>query len=97
MKNYEAMFILKTDLEKEKMQELLGQVNETIKKNKGEVSSAEIWAEKRRLVFTIKKQQEGTYYLVSFKADPLDIAKMNQEYRLNDNIVRVMISSLQKE
>jgi small subunit ribosomal protein S6 len=94
MNNYEAMFIFKSDPDKDKTQQLCNQINEVITKNKGSVVSSEIWAEKRKLTFPIKKHREGTYYLLKFNALPQDISKINQEYRLNENILRVLITRL---
>ena len=97
MKSYEAMFILKPDLNKDKMQELFTQINETFTKNKAKVSNTNIWAEKRKLTFTIKRYKEGTYYLVNFDSNPEEISGINQDYRLNENILRVLITRAQKE
>lgn len=94
MNNYEAMFIVRSDLDKDKTQQVCNQINEAVTKNKGSVVSSDIWAEKRKLAYPIKKHKEGTYCLVRFNALPQDIFKINQEYRLNENILRVMIIKL---
>jgi small subunit ribosomal protein S6 len=97
MENYETMFLISSELSKEKTQELLNQINEILTKNKAEIIAAHIWAEKKKIPFAIKKQREATYYLVKFKAATGQIAKINQDCKLNENILRFMISRLEKE
>jgi small subunit ribosomal protein S6 len=94
MNKYEAMFIIKPDLSEEERKNLFKQVADAVSKNKGEVSSAEVWSEKRRLIFPIKKQQEGLYYLVNFALAPQGIKEINRAYKLNENILRVLITRL---
>ena len=92
MKNYEPMFILRSNLNKNQTQELFDQINQTFSKNKAAVTNSSIWAEKKKLNFPIKKCQEGTYYLVNFTSNPQAIAKISQDYKLNENILRVLIT-----
>lgn len=94
MNKYEAMFILKPDLSEEEKKTLFNQINDTPIKNNGQVLSANIWSEKRKLYFPIKKYQEGIYYLMNFNLAPAEIAKLNQTYKLNENILRVLITRI---
>ncbi|MCM8780775.1 MAG: 30S ribosomal protein S6 [Candidatus Omnitrophica bacterium] len=93
MRRYEAMFIVKTELSGEEKKSLMDQINDTLLKNNAQILQVNIWAEKRKLAYPIKKHQEGTYYLISFTAPPEAIAKLNNAYRLNENILRVLITS----
>lgn len=92
MNKYEAMFIIKPDLPEAEKKKLLDQINDAVVKSNGNIVSADIWSEKKKLGFRIKKYQEGTYYLVNFSAHPDTIAKIRQAYKLNENILRVMIT-----
>jgi len=94
MNKYEAMFIVKPDLTEEQRKNLLHQIGEVIAKFSGNVSRADIWSEKRRLLFPIKRQQEGIYYLVNFNIPSDGIAKIREVYRINEDILRVLISRL---
>ena len=91
MNKYEAMFIIKPDLSEEEGKTLFGQIQEAITKNSGRVDNAAVWAEKRKLVFTLKKQQEGVYYLVNFSAPSEAITKLKYTFKLNEQILRVLI------
>ncbi len=94
MNKYEAMFIIKPALSEEERKILFNQIGDVITKNGGAVSKAVIWAEKRKLYFTIKKCQEGVYYLVNFDLPPASVVKVRQAYKINENILRVLITVL---
>ena len=91
MNKYEAMFIIKPDITEEDRKVLFGQIQEAVAKNNGQVTNAAIWAEKRKLIFPLKKQQEGVYYLVNFSAPSDAISKLKYTFKLNEQILRVLI------
>lgn len=92
MRRYEAMFIVKPDLSEDEKKSVFGQINEAVVKNKGDVSQSGVWAEKRKLSFAIKKCHEGVYYLMAFTAEPATITELKRTYKLNENIIRVLIT-----
>ena len=94
MNKYEAMFIVRPDLSEEEKKTLFNQISDAVTKHKGAVSYAGIWAEKRKLFFPLKRYQEGVYYLLSFNALPQAIKDMRHIYKLNEDILRVLISRL---
>ena len=94
MYKYEAMFILKAELSKDEYQALFQQIQDAVTKNNGEVVKADIWSEKRKLYFTINKYREGLYYLMRFNIVPTMITPLTHTYKLNESILRVLISRL---
>lgn len=94
-KKYEAMFIIKPDLSENDRKSVLSQINETIVKNGGNVSASNIWAEKKKLTFVIKKFHEGTYCLVNFTSGGEVIVKLRDIFKLNENILRVLITKME--
>lgn len=94
MNKYEAMFIVKPDFSEEESKNVYASLKDTIAKNGGSVESADVWSERRRLTFTLKKQQEGVYYLVKFSAPSEAIAKLKYAYGLNESVLRVLITRL---
>ena len=96
MNKYEAMFVIKPDLTDEARKNLFNQINEVIQKHNGKVAAANIWAEKRKLTFRMKKCLEGSYYLVNFNIDPKEIAEIRHLYNLNENILRVLVTNIEK-
>ncbi|MFA5156963.1 MAG: 30S ribosomal protein S6 [Candidatus Omnitrophota bacterium] len=92
MNKYEAMFIVKPDLPDAEKKTLFGQISDAVTKSGGSVSAANIWSEKKKLYFPISKQHEGVYYLVNFSVTPDAIEKIRHTYKLNENILRVLIT-----
>ncbi len=94
MNKYEAMIIIKPDLSEEEKKTLFAQISDAITKSEGKVSQANIWSERRKLYFSIKKYNEGVYYLVSFEVAASAITQIRHTYRLNENILRVLFTRL---
>ncbi len=96
MNKYEAMFITKPELSEEERKTLFAQIQDAVIKNNGQVSQAAVWGERRKLIFPIKKSTEGVYYLMNFNIAPDAISKIREIYKLNENILRLLISALGK-
>ena len=95
MNKYEAMFIVRPDLSEEEKNTLFQQLNDVVTKHNGIVNQGAIWSEKRKLYFPIKKCMEGIYYLLNFSLNPLAIKDIRHAYKLNEGILRVLISKLE--
>lgn len=95
MNKYEAMIIIKPDLSEEERKVLFNQVNDAIAKNDGKVTQANVWSERRKLFFPLKKCHEGVYYLVNFTALPRSITQIRHTYKLNENILRILITNVE--
>jgi small subunit ribosomal protein S6 len=94
MNKYEGMFIIKPDLSDDEKKTLFQQINDAVLKNNGNVSSGAVWTEKRKLYFPLKKCLEGTYYLLNFSLAPQSIKDIGYTYKLNENILRVLITKI---
>jgi len=90
MNEYEAIFILDPDNE-DKIKELQGSITRAITGSNGSVTKEDNWG-KKKLPFPIKKKKEGIYYKLDFSADPSQISLLNNNYKLNGDILRVMIT-----
>jgi len=95
MKKYEALFIIKPDLSEDDKKTLFNQISDAVAKNGGQVSSGAVWLERKKLFFPIKKCREGAYYLLNFTAEPKSITDINHAYKLNENILRILIIKLE--
>jgi small subunit ribosomal protein S6 len=97
MHKYEAMFILRPDMNESEREGMFNQIKETFGKFDVKINTADIWSEKRKLYFDITlkgkaiKFKEGLFYLVDFDAAPLEIKKITAAFMLNENILRFMI------
>jgi len=94
MKKYEGMFILKPDIAQEGLDKAAGAIEAAITKSGGKVENCAKWA-RRKLAYPVKKHVEGEYYLCNFEAEPNSIIDIEGIYRLNESILRVLIT--QKE
>ncbi len=91
MKKYEGMFIIKPDMNQEDLEKTVGSIEGVITRNGGRVEASRKWA-KRQLAYPVKKYREGEYYLFDFESEPKAIAELERAYRLNDNILRMLIT-----
>lgn len=92
MNDYEAIFIIKPDLNEEDLKNAFKSIADSIAKNGGNIKKEEPWG-KRQLAYPVKKFKEGHYYKVDFSAPPAVIAKLEAAYKLSDEtILRTMIT-----
>jgi len=91
MKEYEALFIIDPDQEKS-LKEITEGISASITKSRGKINKEENWG-KQKLAYIIKKRQEGIYYKLNFSLDPSEISVLNKAYKLNSNILRIMITA----
>lgn len=91
MSTYEGIFIVKPELKEEDAKGVFKAINDSITKTGGSVKKEEVWG-KRQLAYPIKKAREGYYYKLDFDLEPAGIAKIETAYKLNDNILRTMIT-----
>ena len=91
MKQYEALFVI--DAEKEpSFKDITDAITGTLKKNNATISKEENWG-RQKLAYSVKKKKEAIYYKVEFSVDPSKISTLNSAYKLNSDILRVMISN----
>jgi small subunit ribosomal protein S6 len=66
------------------------QIDELIEKHQGEMLVSRLWVE-QKLAFPIKGQNKGTYWLAYFRLDSGQLADLNHQIKLNDNILRSLV------
>ena len=91
MKNYEGLFLVKPELEKEQLTTLYQQIEEVIKKHNGQIESVEDQG-KKRLSYEIKKYKEAIFYIVKIKIDANKVNPLTGDLKLIDSVLRVMIT-----
>ena len=90
MKEYQALLIIDSDKE-QILKEVVASATESITRNEGKIIKEENWG-KQRIAYPIEKKKDGIYYKFDFSIDPLKISELKQAYKLNPNILRVMIT-----
>ena len=89
--NYEAMFILRPNLNEAQGKEAFAQLGEAITKNEGQLVTSGTWFGKEKAWLSYKKVSGRIYYLITFKAEASVILKLRQIYKFNENILRILI------
>ncbi len=90
MRNYEIMYVLKPDLDEEKVAAVMDKFTNLINTNGGEVVSTDKWG-KRRLAYEIQDYREGIYILVNFKGEAGTAQELDRVMKITDEILRFMI------
>ena len=81
MKHYELLFILKPTLTEEEVKAKVDFVKEVITKNGGEIATV-VEMGTRKLAYTIKKYERGTYFVIYYKAPPALLAELTRNVRI---------------
>ena len=88
MRKYEAMIIVDARLSNEEKEATFKEAADVINRSGGHVINGQIWLEKHKLTFKLKKLNEGTYYLINFEDEGGALAKIRQSLTLNEKILR---------
>jgi len=96
LKLYEGMFIFDPHLTEEAQKSLITEIEEEIKKLKGEILKSESLG-KKRMAYAINKQSDGNYHVLIFKLEPAGIDTLNSKLRLKESIFRSLFLSRTEE
>jgi small subunit ribosomal protein S6 len=87
MRNYEAMFIFRADLDEAALEKEVGDLSAIIKKSGQGTVTLEKFGTKT-LAYPVKKRNEGFFVCYNFEALPTAILKIKDEIKHSDNILR---------
>lgn len=68
-------------------------VQKAIEDAGGEILASRLW-EERKLAYPINGQNKGTYWITYFRMDGSKIAEFNRVCKLNDNIMRHLMTKV---
>ncbi len=88
--NYESLFILRPDLDEEKIAEMMEKFRGLIESNGGEVTKLDKWG-RRRLAYEIKRLHEGLYIILQFKANQAVVRELDRVFKITDEVIRHII------
>lgn len=91
MDKYELVVIVDAASPQEEKETIVKDAIETINKCEGKLVNRNVWIEKHRFSFPIKKRREGTYYILNFEVPPSGVSKLRQLLKLNENILRTLL------
>ncbi len=90
MNKYELVYIVDAHAPQAARDEIAKQVIEAASKSDVKVINSQVWLERHRMSFPIKKVWEGTYYLLNIEAQMAAVNKMQAFLRLNEQILRFL-------
>lgn len=94
MRNYEALVLIRPNLEEEAIQAAVDKYVNLITQQGGEVVKVDKWG-KRRLQYEIQKLKEGYYALINFKGNPAVAQELERVMKISDDVFRFLV--LRKE
>ncbi|MCR5795633.1 MAG: 30S ribosomal protein S6 [Solobacterium sp.] len=92
MKKYEVMYIIKDTVDNENRAALIEQLHGIITNNGGNVIKADEWG-MRDFAYRIDDMYKGYYVVTTFEADNACIKEFDRLMRINQNVVRFMITA----
>ena len=90
MRNYELGLLVRTDIGEEGLTALLEKVKSWIGEGGGSVVKTDVWG-RRRLAYTVSKQNEGLYVFLSIQMPPAGEAALERNLRLSEPIMRYLV------
>ena len=90
MRDYEVLYIVKADLEDDKVQDVVKRVNTLIERSGGGAEQTSLWG-KRKLAYEVKHQKEGSYVLQDFKITPDRIPELEAALKITEEVLRHLI------
>ena len=90
MTSYEALFIVRPDIDEADLEKVVGRVEDVVKSNDGTIVESQIWG-KKRLAYEVKGHTEGIYVKLNFDAPPKVVEKLQDHFRLNEDVIRDLV------
>ena len=90
MRDYEVLYIVRADLEDEKVQEVVKRVNTLIERAGGAIERTNLWG-KRKLAYEVKHQTEGSYVLQDFTIAQERLPELEAALKISEEVLRHLI------
>ena len=91
MTKYEIMTIVNANLTQEEKDAALKEVSDAITSNKGKVINNQVWLDKYKFPFLMKKCTHGTYHLTNFEGGNTIVESTKKVLKLNEKVLRALI------
>ena len=90
MRDYEVLYIVRADIDDDKVQDAVKRVNTLIQRTGGTSDKTNLWG-KRRLAYEVKHQKEGAYVLQDFQLDPDRVPELEASLKITEEVLRHLI------
>ena len=92
MRDYELLYIIKTEVGEEQTQAVIDRYNGILEGEGATVEKVDKWG-KRKLAYTIdKKYTDGFYVLVNFTGEANAVDEVDRLMKIDENLLRHMIT-----
>ncbi|HBT48070.1 MAG TPA: 30S ribosomal protein S6 [Peptococcaceae bacterium] len=96
MRSYEALFVIRPDLDAEQTQAVVDKFTKLITDNGAEVLQVDKWG-KKRLAYEVRKFREGFYVLLQFKGPSSVAQELERVFKITDEVIRYLITRLDEK
>ena len=93
--NYETVIIFSPVLGEDDLKKSVKKYKKILTDHDAAIIEERNWGLKQ-LAYPIMAKSNGIYYIIEFRADTQSIAKLEIEYKRDENILRFLITSLDK-
>ena len=90
MRDYEILYIVRPDLEEDKVQDIVKRINSLIGRSGGSSEQTSLWG-KRKLAYEVKHEKEGAYVLQDFKIEPERVPELESALKITEDVLRHLI------
>ena len=90
MRDYEVLYIVRPDLDDDKVQDAVKRVNTLIERSGGTADHTNLWG-KRKLAYEVKHQKEGIYVLQDFQIGPDRVPELEAALKITEEVLRHLI------
>lgn len=89
MSRYESIFIASPQLSEDDFDSLRQSFQKVIQTNGGNVAQSDSWG-KRRLAYTVQKQEEGYFGFFLFEGTGPTVKELERRYRLHEGVIKFL-------
>ena len=90
MREYEVLYIVRADLDDDKVQDVVKRVNTLIQRSGGSSDQTNLWG-KRKLAYDVEHQKDGAYVLQDFKIEPSRVPELESALKITEEVLRHLI------
>lgn len=90
MRPYEAMVVLRPNLEQDALEAVLTRLTDVVTDQGGQITHVDQWG-KRRLAYEIDGLIEGYYVVIKFQGDPGITTELERIMRITDSVMRFLV------
>jgi small subunit ribosomal protein S6 len=90
LRDYEILYIVRADLDDDKVQDVVKRVNTLIERSGGVLAQTSLWG-KRKLAYEVKHQKEGSYVLQDFQVGQDRLPELEGALKITEEVLRHLI------